>query len=489
MAHGNICKRDDEAEIASNRRQGQTLRQALSGRAWPGGKVVDYALQIARGLAAAHDRGVVHGALSPENLFVTADGHVNIRQVEVQAPSEPVRLRATPGLPPEKMLGTALGTVDYLSPEQVRGAAVDHRSDIFSFGAILYEMISGRRAFKGSTPTEVMAAILAQAPQEFPAGDAAGVSPELVGIVNRCLDKDVETRFQTAHDVASALAGQMTVSGSRSQPVQTLPPARASNALVTLQYRLLRRLWPEDPPAMMHPVAYEQKSKLDVLLGPMLGDLRGKTVIDFGCGYGLEAIDLVRFDPARVIGLDLSFDHLAIARRCVQAAGMSDVIELTDHTDVAADAVICLDSFEHFDDPGAILSTMYELLRPGGQVFISFGPTWYHPLGGHLFSVFPWAHLIFSETALLRWREDRRREGLDSFRAAGLNQMTIGRFERLIKRSPFQVEHLETVPIRRFRRFHNRLTREFLTSIVRCRLRRGGCTPPATTTGSIDGSK
>lgn len=103
---------------------------------------------------------------------------------------------------------------------------------------------------------------------------------------------------------------------------------------------------------------------------------------------------------------------------------------------------------------------------------MSFGPTWRHPLGGHLFSVFPWAHLMFSEQALIRWRSTFKTDGATRFSevAGGLNQMTIARFERLIADSPLQFASLELVPIKKLRPFHNRVTREFTTAVVRCRL-------------------
>jgi SAM-dependent methyltransferase len=134
--------------------------------------------------------------------------------------------------------------------------------------------------------------------------------------------------------------------------------------------------------------------------------------------------------------------------------------------------VVTLDAFEHFADPAAILETMHTLLKPGGRVVASFGPTWYHPLGGHLFSMFPWAHLLFSETALIRWRANIRHDGATRFSEVegGLNQMTIARFERLVSASQFRIEALDTVPIRALRPLHCRLTREFTTAIVRTTL-------------------
>jgi hypothetical protein len=110
--------------------------------------------------------------------------------------------------------------------------------------------------------------------------------------------------------------------------------------------------------------------------------------------------------------------------------------------------------------------------KPAGEVLVSFGPTWRHPLGGHLFSVFPWAHLMFSEQALIRWRSTFKTDGATRFSevAGGLNRMTIAKFERLIADSPLQFASLELVPIKKLRPFHNRVTREFTTAVVRCRL-------------------
>jgi hypothetical protein len=131
-----------------------------------------------------------------------------------------------------------------------------------------------------------------------------------------------------------------------------------------------------------------------------------------------------------------------------------------------------MDSFEHFADPAGILLIMNTLLKPAGEVLASFGPTWYHPLGGHLFSVFPWAHLVFSKKALIRWRSTFKTDGATRFSevAGGLNQMTIAKFEEVVASSPLKFANLELVPIRKLHPIHNRLTREFTTAIVRCRL-------------------
>jgi SAM-dependent methyltransferase len=164
-----------------------------------------------------------------------------------------------------------------------------------------------------------------------------------------------------------------------------------------------------------------------------------------------------------------------MARARAEAAGVSDRCTFgTTAPERPVDLIYSLDSFEHFADPALVLRQMHDLLRPGGQVLISFGPTWFHPLGGHLFSVFPWAHLVFSERALLRWRSHLRSDGATRFAEVegGLNQMTIRRFERLVAASPFRLVHLTPVPIRAVRRLHNRVTREFTSAIVRCVLER-----------------
>lgn len=245
-----------------------------------------------------------------------------------------------------------------------------------------------------------------------------------------------------------------------------------------LGYRLLKSIAPGGAGShSMDGSAYANRSKLRTLLGDeLLAEVSGATVIDFGCGTGVEAVELAHAGARRVIGVDIQEHLLTEAREHARQQGVADRVSFATTASEPADVIVSLDSFEHFDDPGGVLRIMHDLLRPGGQVVASFGPTWYHPLGGHLFSVFPWAHLLFTERALIRWRSDFKTDGATRFGevAGGLNQMTIGRFVRLVRESPFELVALDPVPIRRLAWVANRLTREVTTAIVRVKLRRPG---------------
>jgi SAM-dependent methyltransferase len=243
--------------------------------------------------------------------------------------------------------------------------------------------------------------------------------------------------------------------------------------LTALQYHLLRLIAPRVP-STMGGEAYEGKSKLRVLLPGIETEIKDKIVLDFGCGPGVEVKEMALLGAKRVIGLDIGKKWLQIGREQAEKAGVGAKCEFVASIANPVEVIVSLDSFEHFADPGAVLKTMYSLLQSGGCVFVSFGPTWYHPLGGHLFSVFPWAHIVLKEDALIRWRAQFKTDGATKFGEVegGLNQMTIRRFEEILRTSSFIVEELELVPIRRMKPLHNRVTREFLTAIVRCRLRK-----------------
>ena len=181
--------------------EGETLRARLEGAALPQRRAVELAIQIARGLAAAHEKGIIHRDLKPENVFLTSDGRVKILDFglakKIGMDGGETNAPTAAGTEP----GTVMGTVGYMSPEQVRGRELDARTDIFSFGAILYEMVSGKRAFKGDTHVETMNAILKEEPPEL-VESGRNITPALDRIVRHCLEKSPEARFHSAGDVA-----------------------------------------------------------------------------------------------------------------------------------------------------------------------------------------------------------------------------------------------------------------------------------------------
>jgi eukaryotic-like serine/threonine-protein kinase len=187
--------------------KGQSLREALEGGALPPRKAVEYARQIAAGLAAAHARGITHRDLKPENVFITADGLVKILDFGLAKVQDVQPGGAGQSFTPTRNVttpGTVLGTVGYMAPEQVRGEAADARTDLFALGAVLYEMLSGRRAFQRDTAAETMTAILREDPPDIGATPVP-LSPALDRIVRHCLEKNPAERFQSGHDVAFAL--------------------------------------------------------------------------------------------------------------------------------------------------------------------------------------------------------------------------------------------------------------------------------------------
>ncbi len=203
---------------------GETLRQRLEEGPLPQRKALEYSLQIAAGLAAAHEKGIVHRDLKPENIFVTAEGRVKIldfglAKVFSPEPDETQSPTAAAATEP----GTVMGTVGYMSPEQVRGKPADPRSDIFSFGCVLYEMLSGERAFRGDSAAETMAAIAQKDPAEL-AEPSGRFSTPVERILRHCLEKRPAERFDTAHDLAFALE---TVLGTAASGRTVAEPPRA----------------------------------------------------------------------------------------------------------------------------------------------------------------------------------------------------------------------------------------------------------------------
>ena len=248
--------------------EGETLRQKLAGTALSARKAVDYAAQIAEGLAAAHQKGIVHRDLKPENLFVTHDGRLKIldfglAKLVVPVGSRPAASQMTEApTQVETGAGVVMGTVGYMSPEQVRGQPADHRSDIFSFGCILYEMISGQRAFKGESSVETMNAILKEEPPEI-SQTRHDLPPGLERVVQHCLEKSPDERFQSSRDLAfqidalSSLAGTMTGGTKLAAPRarKTRPIVAAAIVLLALAAGVVAGRMTLRPPA---PAEYSQ---------------------------------------------------------------------------------------------------------------------------------------------------------------------------------------------------------------------------------------
>src|SRR5437773_2719656 len=195
--------------IVSELLEGETLRERLARGPLTARRAVDAALQVAQGLAAAHDKGIIHRDLKPENIFLTRDGRAKILDFGIAKLSAPIGEGAFKSAATEP--GMVLGTVGYMSPEQVRGELVDTRSDIFSFGAILYEMVAGTRAFKRNSSIETLSAILKEDPPDL-AEASPNVPPALERLVRRCLEKERDLRFQSARDLAFNLETMSTVS-------------------------------------------------------------------------------------------------------------------------------------------------------------------------------------------------------------------------------------------------------------------------------------
>jgi eukaryotic-like serine/threonine-protein kinase len=208
---------------------GKTLREMLTGAPLPAARAIRLGIEIAAGLAAAHERAIVHRDLKPENLFVTREGRVKILDFGIASVAESVALADDAATKQATDPGVVLGTVGYMSPEQARGERVDHRSDIFSLGVVLYEMLSGQRPFKRASAIETLNAIISDEPPDLPAG-AADTLPALERIVRHCLEKPPDLRFQSARDVAFALEGVGTRSGAHTVPAAS----RSRSALVRI---------------------------------------------------------------------------------------------------------------------------------------------------------------------------------------------------------------------------------------------------------------
>ncbi|HEX8353147.1 MAG TPA: serine/threonine-protein kinase, partial [Pyrinomonadaceae bacterium] len=275
--------------VVSELLEGETLREKLRGAPLSQRKAVDYASQIARGLAAAHERGIVHRDLKPENIFITSDGRAKILDFGLAKLTQGDGRQSQTEIPTWRVdtgPGAVMGTVGYMAPEQVRGRRVDHRADIFSFGAVLYEMLTGRRAFRGESAADTLSAVLREDPPALSESNR-NVSPALERLVLHCLEKDPAARFHSANDLAfaiEALSGATAVSGEQATPTHA-PAGRGVRrreliawgvagaallaALLALLLPPLRRA-PQDAPAAATRFLITQPGEGEVLGAPVI---------------------------------------------------------------------------------------------------------------------------------------------------------------------------------------------------------------------------
>src|SRR3954453_11926120 len=247
LNHPNILSIYDIGEdrgapyVVSELLEGESLRERLRAGPLSSRKAPDYAQQFAKGLAAAHDKGIVHRDLKPENLFITSDGRAKILDFGLPKFPHPETSLTddAPTMQVATEAGTVMGTAGYMSPEQVRGKPTDGRSDIFAFGAILYEMLSGKRAFHGDSAADIMSTILKEDPPELSETNR-NISPALERIVRHCLEKNPAERFQSARDVAFNLEALSDVSSSSRGGVRAIPEEpTARRWLLPLSFALL----------------------------------------------------------------------------------------------------------------------------------------------------------------------------------------------------------------------------------------------------------
>jgi TolB-like protein/tRNA A-37 threonylcarbamoyl transferase component Bud32/Tfp pilus assembly protein PilF len=288
---------DDAPFIVSEILEGQTLRSVLAKGPLSVRDATSYAQQIAAGLEAAHDKGVVHRDLKPENIFITPDGRVKILDFGLAKLHEQIAADDDTDTAFMTEPGAIIGTLTYMSPEQVNAHGADARSDIFAVGAILFEMLQGRPAFYKSTPVATIAAILNEDPLESTAG---AIPPPLAAIVRHCIEKDPERRFQTAHDLAFALRSDFTTSGvevrlpapSRSRRLFLISALVAIAAMVLIAVSTRRMWWP----------ARSAGAKVGAIAVLPLADLTPGGDRDFAEGLGDELTTrLAQIQALRVV--------------------------------------------------------------------------------------------------------------------------------------------------------------------------------------------
>jgi Tol biopolymer transport system component len=331
MAIFDVGSQDGMHFLVSEFLDGQSLREVISAGPIPQRKLIVHALQIAKGLAAAHDKGIIHRDLKPENIFVLHNDHVKILDFGLAKQATPASTdsnsddNATMTSPHRTAAGTVLGTAAYMSPEQVRGEPVDHRSDIFSFGAILYEMAAGKRAFKGDSGVEVMHSVLKAEPPDL-SESGVQVPLGLQRIIQRCLEKKPEARFQSASDLAFALdslssTGSAGTSGSglralkTDQPAERKPPPTLFFAAAVIAAALIGALatWFLHNPSSIPP-SFTQISSVSQYIRNARFAPDGRTVV-YGAIYNAGVTELFsnRTDSAEQHSLGIHAEVLGVS--------------------------------------------------------------------------------------------------------------------------------------------------------------------------------
>jgi Tol biopolymer transport system component len=274
--------------------EGETLRARLDSGPLASRRAIDVAAQIARALAAAHEKGIVHRDIKPENIFLTGDGRVKVLDFGLARLSAIPAAAGASATRLDTAAGVVLGTVGYMSPEQVRGGIADHRSDIFSFGVVLYEMLTGARPFRGDSAVETMNAILNQDPPPLVVTDQ-GLAPALASIVDHCLEKEPGARFQSAQDLAfnlDTLRGRSDQNAAqqvaaRRRPRWALLAASAAVALLAVALSLAAARWrtpaPAAPPSFTR-LTYDQGTLWNARFAP-----DGRNVV-FGAAWNSNPI-------------------------------------------------------------------------------------------------------------------------------------------------------------------------------------------------------
>ena len=325
LAVYDVGMHDGAPYVVSELLEGETLRDILAERSLGTRKATEYATQLAQGLTAAHNKGIVHRDLKPDNIFITKDDRLKILDFGLAKLVQPSGVEQADIVTRKVHTnpGTVLGTAGYMSPEQVKGEATDHHSDIFSFGSIFYEMLTGQRAFRRDTSAETMAAILKEEPPEFSLTNSA-ISPALERIVRRCLEKQPARRFQSASDLAFALealsASSGTLQATSPQFTDTTQATRisftkherlpwiAAGVLLLLSIGLLvftltrfRQPRPESSPVVRYEISIPDKTALNIIRSPSMAlSADGSTVVFVGTTNSIHRLYVRRRDDTTI---------------------------------------------------------------------------------------------------------------------------------------------------------------------------------------------